>query len=90
MGMVGLKAGFNIRGMPKAKPLVDKTAAPAQTSATGKAKSKSGTKGRQQASWTRTMMTWRASRKPGCFLAWEDIEELFTIIRTQTKLFVAR
>jgi hypothetical protein len=26
----------------------------------------------------------------GVFLAKEDIEELFTIIRTQTKLFVAR
>lgn len=87
--LVGLKAGFNIRGMPKAKPLVDKTAASAQTSATGKAKSKSGPKA---ASKLVDVDDDDLAGIPetGVFLAREDIEELFTIIRTQTKLFVAR
>ncbi|WP_038168155.1 LysM peptidoglycan-binding domain-containing protein [Verrucomicrobium sp. BvORR106] len=87
--LVGHKTGFNVRGLPKAKPLVDKTTNPSQPTAANKGKSKGGSKAANKVV-DDDDDDLAGIPETGVFLAREDIEELFTIVRTQTKLFVAR
>ncbi|MEZ0388076.1 MAG: LysM peptidoglycan-binding domain-containing protein [Verrucomicrobium sp.] len=86
--LVANRNGFDLRGMPKAKPLTDKTAVPVTPAAKGKGKSS----GKNNPAKNDAVEddTLAGIPETGVFLAKEDIEELFTIIRTQTKLFVAR
>lgn len=87
--IVGEKSNFNIRALPKAKPV---EAAPVQAAPT---KGKSSKKARGEAMAGTSVEdddvdVTAAMPVTGVFLPREDIEELFTIIRTQTPLKVVR
>lgn len=81
--LVSLRAGFNIRGLPQAKPVAPK-AVPAAVKPGSKAKSGAA---ETPASGAELLP---AIPETGVFLAREDLEELYTIIRTGTKLIVVR
>lgn len=88
--IVGEKSNFNIRALPKAKPV---EAAPAQPAPTTKGKGKGKQKGEAMAGTSvddDDLDVTAAMPVTGVFLPREDIEELFTIIRTQTPLKVVR
>ena len=89
--LVGEKSNFNIRSLPKAKPVDAVQVAPPE--AKGKSSSKGKAKGEVAAgsSVDEDDVDVTASIPvTGVFLPREDIEELFTIIRTQTPLKVVR
>jgi len=94
--LMGNKAGFNVRALPQAKPVTDvQTVVPAN--AKGKAKSKTSKKPSDNDfssavanADTDTVDGTAGVPETGVFLPREDTEELFTIIRTGTKLKVVR
>ncbi len=97
--LMGSKPGFNIRSHPAAKPVGDSTVTTTATSNTPAKSSKSARlpKGGKAPKPVKPVMVAEededaaeAVPETGVFLAREDVEELFTIIRPSTKVRVVK
>lgn len=99
--LMGSKTGFNLRSLPKAKAvggtetIAPKGSAPAGKGSTkSSAKTKAPAKGKHKGPVVQESAeiddSSGPSLEPGIFLPREDVEEIFTIVRTKTKVKVVR